>query len=97
MDSCNFTYYQMDNYDNAEKAILEMAEYYAPYDDDIVTKSSVNDIDWFWFKFSEINSSIFYYATNKNGKVYLLTYKVPDKDNVCFALKDELIRSIKVK
>ena len=95
-NKCEFTFESIKGYSTSKSLIKQMAKYYK---NDIaidVTKNTINNLDWYWFKTKDSFSETYYYGVVKNNKVYLLKYEDGTKNsNECENYRTLIINSIK--
>ena len=95
-NKCEFTFESIKGYSTSESLIKQMAKYYKNDIDIDVTKNTINNLDWYWFKTKDSFSTVYYYGVVKNNKVYLLKYEDGTKNsNDCENYRTQIINSIK--
>lgn len=97
-DKCEFSLKPIAGFSDASNLITQMHDYYAT-DSEVSNVLSVkyNGIEWSYFT-GDFIATTYYYATSKNGKVYLFEYDIDrDADDMCEKYKDDIITSIKNK
>ncbi len=95
-NKCEFTFESIKGYTTSESLIKQMAQYYKNDIDIDVTKNTINNLDWYWFKTKDSFSETYYYGALQNNKVYLLKYEDSTKNsNECENYRTLIINSIK--
>lgn len=95
-NKCEFTFESIKGYSTSESLIKQMAKYYKNDIDIDVTKNTINNLDWYWFKTKDSFSKTYYYGASQNNKVYLLKYEDGTKNsNDCENYRTQIINSIK--
>ncbi len=95
-NKCEFTFESIKGYSTSESLIKQMAKYYKNDIDIDVTKNTINNLDWYWFKTKDSFSKTYYYGASQNNKVYLLKYEDGTKNsNECENYRTLIINSIK--
>lgn len=94
-DKCKVTMSVPEGYSNAENLINQMSLYYVDDNPTEVTKTNINNIDWYWFSLNDGFGETYYYGTSKNNKVFLLEYDInEDAASDCDSYRQQIINSI---
>ena len=95
--NCEVNLYSLEKYNDAEKLINSMEKYYRENDKTTVPiKSTINNIDWYWFSTDNAFGKEYYYSTYKNNKVFILEYKInTNAPSDCSNYRQQIINSIK--
>ena len=95
-DKCEISLESIQGFSDASNLINQMADYNIDNNPTKVTKKSINNIDWYWFKVDDSFGTTYYYGTTKNNKVFLLKYEInEDASNDCKSYREQIIKSIK--
>ena len=83
---------------SSEDLITQMVKFYKEDNATPLKKETINGINWYSFSFTNDIGTSYYYALDKNNKVYVLNYDVQsDTDSNCETYRGEIINSIKEK
>lgn len=94
-DECKVTMSVPEGYSNAENLINQMSSYYVDDNSTGVTKTNINNIDWYWFSLGDGFGETYYYGTSKNNKVFLVEYNInEDAASDCDGYRQQIINSI---
>lgn len=99
MSSCSLNFALPTGYKSAEDLIKQLSDYYSK-DNTVseVTTTNINNISWYTLSSEDEFGKKYYYATDKNNKVYLLTYELlGDPESTCLQYKDSIVNSIESK
>ena len=95
-NKCEFTFESIKGYTSSESLIKQMADFNKDILNTDVTKNTINNLDWYWFKTKDSFSTVYYYGALQNNKVYLLKYEDGTKNsNDCENYRTQIINSIK--
>lgn len=99
MSTCSLSFALPIGYKSAEDLIKQLYDYYSK-DNNVseVTSTNINNISWHTFSSENDFGKTYYYATDKNNKVYLLTYELlGNSESACLQYKDSIVNSIESK
>ncbi len=99
MSSCSLNFALPNGYNSAENLINQLHSFYKEFGDiSEVTNVKINNIKWYTFSLENTTSKSYYYTTDKNNNVYLLTYELHgNSESTCIQYKDSIINSIESK
>jgi len=93
---CNATLFSPLGFKKPDRLLSQIKKYHS---DDIstrVTKIKINDINWYWLKLTNNDREIYYYATEKDGKVFVFRYNIDNYSmNNCSIYRQDILNSIK--
>ena len=96
-EECNFRLASVENYSNAVKLIDGVKEYNESSKPSRGT-ITINNIVWERVDFISNATHKYYYATNKNDKLFLVEYSMStNKNTECNKFHNQLVNSIKIK
>lgn len=97
-DKCVFSFKPVAGFSDASNLITQMHDFYTTTAEvSNVLSVKYNGIEWSYFSGDFISYS-YYYATSKDGKVYLFEYDIgEDADEECQNYREKIITSIKNK
>lgn len=97
LNECSVHLFVPEGYSDAQNLINQMAKYNSVDNPPPVTKTNINNRDWYSYSTNQFGKE-YYYATTKNGKVFLLEYIVEkDTSSDCEIYQNQIINSIKSK
>lgn len=99
MSTCSLNFALPTGYKSAEDLIKQLSNYYME-DSTVskVTSTNINNIEWYTVSYEDSFGKTYYYATDKNNKVYLLTYELSgNPESACLQYKDSIVNSIESK
>ena len=93
---CGLSITAIKDFNDSQDLISQMIQYHKDNNATSLKNETINNISWYSFTMKNDIGKYYYYATNKNNKVFLLTYEVQTAaDSKCETYKTEIINSIK--
>lgn len=97
-NACKFTLYVPSGYVDADNLIAQMSSYEGTTNASSVSKTTINNLDWYWFYTDDSYNKVYYYGTTKDKKVLLIKYQIGrDVSSDCETYREEIVNSIKPK
>ncbi len=98
ISTCSLNFALPTGYKSAENLINQLSNYNKEKNLVPVTSININNINWYTVSYEDDFGKTYYYATDKNNKVYLLTYELSgNPESTCLQYKDQIINSIQSK
>lgn len=98
ISTCSLNFALPDGYKSAENLITQLSNYNKEKNLAPVTSININNINWYTVSYEDDFGKTYYYATDKNNKVYLLTYELSgNPESTCLQYKDQIVNSIQSK
>ena len=97
-NSCRFWMVPVQDFKSSEDLINQMIKFHESENATQLKKETINGINWSSFSYSNDIGKNYYYALDKNNKVYVLNYEVQEStDSNCETYRTEILNSIKEK
>lgn len=93
---CTVALSALKDFTNAEELINQMVGFYSNNSPSEAQSTQLADQTWYWFSRSNVNETTYDYATNNDGKVYLLEYTVVENDEApgCSEFRTQILDSL---
>lgn len=97
-NDCHLNLAVAQGYNRADNLINQMATYYHDSNPTKVTKVNINNIDWYYFSYTDSFGTTYLYGTTKNNKVFLFKYDIEKSTSSdCPIYREQVLNSIKSK
>lgn len=91
---CGYTLASPTGYKTASNLIKQIAKYHN--DNETVSNKTSNRLNWYYTTYTKSGINYYQYATEKDGKIYLLTFEHDTYSNSnCPTYKDQVLNNIK--
>ena len=91
---CGYTLASPTGYKPASNLIKQIAKYHN--DNETVSNKTSNRLNWYYTTYTKSGINCYQYATEKDGKIYLLTFEHDIYSNSnCPTYKDQVLNNIK--
>ena len=98
-NKCTLSFNAVNGYKDEEDLIKSIAYYYTHSEDEGVSQTTNNGIDWYVFDSNKTNEKIYFRVTTKDNKLILFIYKMEyeDENKVCESYYNDIYNSISSK